>query len=946
LNSSQSAPRAPGILAREEELARAGGLIDAAAGGSGGVLLVEGAAGIGKTRLLREICRKGADAGLCVLSARASELERSFAFGLVRQAVEPVLEDLDAAGRARLLAGVVRPAAPVLSGDSAPDGEPRPEPYAVLHGLFWLLARLADQRPVLLALDDLHWADQGTLDLLSFVVPRVESVPLIVIGAARPRTDEPADAQLAMLTAEPGVTVLRPRSLDEHAVGTLVADVLGGDPDRQFVLACLAASGGNPFLLIELLRELRERRLKPAARNAHLVALVSPENVSRSVAGRIASLGGAALAVARAVAVLGEHPTLALAAEMAGLDERAAVSAATALTRAGVFSPDAPVGFAHPLLRTAVDSELAPADRARLHQTAARLLEASGAGVELTGLHLAETEPRGDEHALRILAEAGRGALRRGAPETAARLLRRALDERPRDEDRCRLLFDLGSAESELGGPEAKDHLEQCVVESPDVMIQTKALALLDLAWITGPRPEAQHQLLPLYERVTEEAWQRDRQLALSLEAARLSVLFINPQLSAQFEQQADRFSDLAGDTPAECALLAWVARRSLMAGGPAGVVAELAERAARHPDVNAASAAWFLHMVFSLISAERLQTAERVVTRALEAATDRGSVSGFASCSTLRGLVRHAAGDLRGCEADARAALDSGGLAGFYPFQPLIPLGESLADQGRSTEVEALLAQRQLDGELPDARPYTALLIARGRLRAAAGDMPAASRDLRQALHRLDQAGSRGVVGIDGRLEAALVLHALGEVDQARDLSDQALELAAKWEGRRAQGGALRVAGLLRGGENGLEMLREAADTLEDSPARLWHAKALVDLGATLRRANHRRDCREPLREGIELAERCGAIPLADRARRELQASGGRVPPRTGGGHDTLTPSELRIAELAASGLSNPEIAQRLFVTIKTVEMHLSNAYRKLDISSRHQLAAALKRI
>jgi DNA-binding NarL/FixJ family response regulator len=150
-------------------------------------------------------------------------------------------------------------------------------------------------------------------------------------------------------------------------------------------------------------------------------------------------------------------------------------------------------------------------------------------------------------------------------------------------------------------------------------------------------------------------------------------------------------------------------------------------------------------------------------------------------------------------------------------------------------------------------------------------------------------------------------------------------------------------VAGLLRGGDEGLELLREAAETLAQSPARLWRARALVDYGAALRRANRRRDCRAPLRDGLALAEECGATPLAERARRELAASGGRLPPRTGGRFDELTPSELRVAGLAAEGLSNPEIAQRLFVTIKTVEMHLSNAYRKLSISSRRDLPAAL---
>jgi DNA-binding CsgD family transcriptional regulator len=946
VNPPTRAPAAPNIVSREEELARAEGVIGRALDGDGAVLLVEGPAGIGKTRLMMEICATASRAGLVVLTARGSELEQGFAFGLVRQAVEPALERVDAADRARLFAGVVRPATAALSGELGADGEARPESHAVLNGLFWLLARLAAQAPVLLALDDVHWADEGSLSLLSFVVPRVESVPLLVVATARPRADERADTQIAALAGEPGVTVVRPRALAEEAVQVLVTGELGSDPDRDFTLACLAASGGNPFLLMELLRALREQRLEPTQRNAGQVAAVSPENVSRSVAARLAKLGEPAIALARAVAVLGEAPTLALAAELAGLQELVAVSTASALSRAGLFSRDSPVAFAHPLLHTAVESELAAAERDRLHATAARLLAAQGASAERVALHLVETEPRGEEGTVRVLAQAGARALTRGAPGTAVRLLRRALAEPAPNDQRHQLLFDLGSAESELGVPDAHEHLKAVVVEAPGGLDGMKGLALQYLAWVGGPpRPDAQRELLPLYERVIAEVTPHDRELALGLEAAWLGVLFINPQLAAEFTIHADRFGDLPGDTAAECAVLAWVARRSLMTGGPAPVTAELAERAARHPDFSAPSAPWFLHMVFSLISSERLQTADRVVSTALEHASERGSASGFASSSTLRALVRHAAGDLRGCEADARAALESGGLAGFYPFQPLIPLCESLADQGRVADSASLLAERGVDRELPQARPYTALLIARGRLRAAAGDMVAAGRDLREALDRLEQAGSAGVVGIDGRLEAALVLHALGRTDVAKALSDEALELAAAWQGKRALGGALRVAGLLHGGEKGLPMLRDAVSTLQDSPARLWYANALVDLGAALRRANHRRDSRKPLREGIDIADVCGAIPLADRARRELQASGGRVQPRTGGRYDELTPSEQRIAELAASGLSNPEIAQRLFVTVKTVEMHLSNAYRKLDIRSRHQLAGALQR-
>jgi hypothetical protein len=167
------------------------------------------------------------------------------------------------------------------------------------------------------------------------------------------------------------------------------------------------------------------------------------------------------------------------------------VDAAAALARARLFSRERSASFEHPLLRTAVESELTPAERDRLHATAARLLAAGGAGAERVALHLAETAPRADVDAASVLAEAGRGALRCGAPEAAARLLRRALDESPPEAQRHELLFDLGRAGSELGDPQAIEHLKRVVIEAGDEALRTKGLALLDLAWITEPRPEA-----------------------------------------------------------------------------------------------------------------------------------------------------------------------------------------------------------------------------------------------------------------------------------------------------------------------------------------------------------------------------------------------------------------------------------------------------------------------
>jgi DNA-binding CsgD family transcriptional regulator len=164
-------------------------------------------------------------------------------------------------------------------------------------------------------------------------------------------------------------------------------------------------------------------------------------------------------------------------------------------------------------------------------------------------------------------------------------------------------------------------------------------------------------------------------------------------------------------------------------------------------------------------------------------------------------------------------------------------------------------------------------------------------------------------------------------------------------WGTDRALGMALRAAGLVEGGERGIELLEEAAVTLERSPARLEHAAALADLGAALRRSNRRADARDPLRRALDLAEACGAPPLVERARQELRAAGGRPRRARSSGADGLTASERRTAAMAADGLSNPEIAQALFVTKKTVESHLGSAYRKLGIRSRTELAAALGR-
>ena len=398
--------------------------------------------------------------------------------------------------------------------------------------------------------------------------------------------------------------------------------------------------------------------------------------------------------------------------------------------------------------------------------------------------------------------------------------------------------------------------------------------------------------------------------------------------------------------TAAECLLRSFVARKALE-GGPIAVAGDLAEQAAAHPALvsQGGHPLWRTNVTICLVEAERYEVAEHILSRAIRHAERNGSPQWLARALWLRGLARHRRGDLRAAEADGRAAVDIQGPASDYTKLPgLVVVIDSLADQGRADEGEALLAERGMDGELAPTLFSVLPLLARGRLRAAAGDHVRARADLEDALRRIEL--SRGLFpwAVDAWVALVPVLRALGDDDAARAVAEKALAAATAAESRRRIGGALRVRGLVEGGKQGLELLRQAADTLATSPALLWRAQAYVDLGAALRRDGQAVSARPILREGMELAHRCGATPLADRAVEELRAAGGRPRRRAGTGADALTASERRVAELAAGGVSNKEIAQSLFVTLRTVELHLSNAYSKLEIRSRHELARALE--
>jgi len=234
-------------------------------------------------------------------------------------------------------------------------------------------------------------------------------------------------------------------------------------------------------------------------------------------------------------------------------------------------------------------------------------------------------------------------------------------------------------------------------------------------------------------------------------------------------------------------------------------------------------------------------------------------------------------------------------------------------------------------------------VLLSRARLRLAAGDARAALDDLEQMRSR-DELSGLDNPAYPTRACRALAHAQLGERDAAHALADEGLERARRWDTPSALAFALRTAGVVEGGTRGIELLRESVASVELSSAAYEHAQSLTELGAALRRARRPRDAREPLRAALDLADRCGALRLAARAREELIATGARPRRSALSGRDALTPSERRVAQLAADGRSNREVAQALFVSVRTVESHLTNTYTKLDIDARDQLTQALQ--
>ncbi|MGZ4343277.1 MAG: ATP-binding protein [Solirubrobacteraceae bacterium] len=930
------------LLERERELNALAQLMGSAARGSGAGAMIEAEAGIGKTALLAAVSERASAAGMAVLTATAGELESEFVWGVVRQLFDATVARAPGAKRDRLLDGAASMSRPALGFEAA--HETVDVSYGTLHGLYWLTANLAQEHALLLSIDDVQWADLPSLRFIAHLLPRVAELPILLVMAGRPRSVDsaPGTELLSRIATQHSLTALRLMALSRKACTTLVRENLTQEADEDVCVACHELSGGNPFLLRALLAELAEGHVEGVEVTAQHVRRITPAAVSASVLLRLARLPEGAVALARAVAILGSSAPFHTACRLAGLGADEAASSAATLIRAGILIEADALAFVHPLVRAAVYGDLAGPERSRWHRRAARMLDEDRAGLDHVAAQLMQSMPSGDEWTVQQLRRGAADAWGRGAPDVAADYLRRALAEPPVEKVRGPVLYELGQVQlvqdPALAAPDLRDALE--FIEEPRLRADV-ALALGDALTLLGRLPDA---IRVFGGGIAELEDDDSRGLRASLEAARLGAARWEPSAQAlRHELVAEiRRRDTEGTSldPRVHSQLAIEAAAEGIDRNGAVRHARAALGAAERPTGAATSS--LPEAMLVLAFADLVGESQTAVDEWLSVARSRAWPLAVVLGATIATLVSLYRGAISDAVANAWEAVSAGAEIRLAPVTVAF-LVEALVERGDLDQARDELSNRGLEAEVPYAWAPTPLLLARGRLHAAAGDHRAALEDLMEAGRRAETWGVRNPAMHPWRSSAAASLAQLGERDHAVRLAEEEIELARRWGAPRPLGVALRAAGIAHGGEHGLSLLREATAVLEPSAAPLEHARAVTDLGSALRRAGHRAEAREHLRKGLHLAHELGALHVARGAREELIIAGARPRRDALRGRDALTPSELRVAQLAAQGRTNREIAEHLFITLRTVEAHLTNSYAKLNIASRQQLAAAL---
>jgi tetratricopeptide (TPR) repeat protein len=790
-----------------------------------------------------------------------------------------------------------------------PDIPPEDSPLA--HALFTLIAGVTSTQPVLVAVDDLHWVDQASLEFLGYLLQRIGELPVSVIMTSRPGARFESTGALERLATHPLVRIETLTPLGEDAVLTLARRTLGPRADERLARTSLEVTTGNPFYLGELLSELAAEPGLAGEQLADRARELAPDAVIRSLRVRVGRLGPQATALAQAVAVLDDDAPLGTAATIAGLTIDEAAVAADRLAAVEILLDREPLRFVHPLVRHAIERDIPSSLRSRQHLEAARLEHAAGQPAQRVAGHLLRARADGDAWVVAQLRAAAELAQQGGYAATAERYLRRALAEPPTREIRVEVLAELGRAQAATGDPAAEGTLAAAAHVTSDRRHRAELTAARGQAlYDQGRHAEAAQAFeqgltqLPCPEHQPIEDLHDLLQTGFAITAAMV------PDLRAAAIRRSSELRaglPVATPSPGQRLRLAQAALHSAWAGEREQKVAALIEQAwddGRLLEIDTADGFGWDLIVAATRVIGRYEHALELTEAVGHDARRRASPLAVERSRELSGLPLLGQGNVE--EALGQLELSAGGpsKARRCSRTTLAAYALALIEAGELDQAEeALLAT----GPLVDHDDFEDALrrYARAELPLAQGRPQEALVD---ALATGEAIGARWVAD-DRPRRAVAVPAALAVGDRARALmlAREALELAEHSGVLHGRIRARRLLGICEQGAAGLAQLQRAVSIGNGGPARLETIRALLELGAALRRGNRRAEAREPLQQAADLARRGGARTLYERARTELAATGAR--PRRElllSGPESLTPSERRVAELAAAGRTN----------------------------------------
>lgn len=933
------------LFGRERELALWADVRERTAAGRGGTLAFSGRAGIGKTALVDHVATEATAAGWRVLTARNVPLNASLPgtvlwqwFAQLVRSTPEGQEPFDGPG------GLVRRL--VLRTEHAADAG------ALAFATAWALRSLAATGPVVCVVDDAQWCDQLSHDVVATLPGLVADEAVLLVLGVRDEPGDPAPDAVRDLLDRLGPTRSTLQPLKHRDLTAWLGEA-GVPAPREAASRVQIASAGVPYFVEELVAGLADRLDEPASDDAG--ESLGQESAQALLVDRVHRLSDRDRDVLRAVTLLGEQAVDEHLVALTGHDADALAAAFTSLRAQRLLGAGYPPRLSHALVGAAALDGLTERRRAALHGEIARVLDTAGEHRSVVAGHLLRTTPDDDPDVARALAEAATEAVALGSPGTAVGLLERALRQHDLSYDhRAEMVELLGRAHLLAGDAAAAAGAWRRDLATLDVASRVERLVDVGDALFSAGDVAAASESFGEARTLLEDG----AALGEDVEARVLGRLFGAGFLGGSgLAQRHDRLSrilaqDPRADRAGDRALLAQESMRMVMAGEPASTAGDLATRALRgrhlmHEEGSGGS--MFAMAASTLMHVDRDADSIAALDAGLDRARRHGSVLEHATLAYSRGLVHHRRGRLRLAQADLESALAAREL-GWNTFVDVAAGVLVLVHVARGEQEAA----REVLEQIPLAAPRPAFFAAvvreaHARVALTDGDAERALTLLAEAVELTES--FRGPAFSSWRRTGIVVAAELGRDALARSWAEEELRAAEAFGADRLRAVARVSAARVQPFERAVPMLREAIVLLGRVESRLLLAQTHHDLAVLL--LDHAEDQPARRAEGVELARRglaladqVGAAPLAGGLADLLagQLDGEAEVERSASLVDRLSPSELTVCELAVQGLTNRQVAEHLFVTVKAVEWHLSRAYAKLGISSRRDLAPHLR--